>query len=129
MNHARWMALVAGVVVASPVGAAAAKSELTLNAGHRVVRVGDTVRFTGTAGDDAGIRKARFCLRVEAGEGRWLPVGPCASPYRTGAWSAGFRTGIRFPSSGRFALRAVGVEARDHREIYGPSPAVTVVVR
>jgi hypothetical protein len=129
MNHARWMALVAGVVVASPVGVAAAKSELNLSAEHRVARVGDTVRFTGSAGDDAGIRRARFCLRVQAGEGRWLPVGACVSPYRAGTWSADFRTDVRFPSPGRFALRAIGVDARDNREIYGPSPAVTLVVR
>jgi hypothetical protein len=121
--------LLAGVLVVSSANVAAAKSELTLNAEHRVARVGDTVRFTGSAGDDAGLRRARFCLRVQAGEGRWLPVGPCVPPYRAGTWSADFRTDIRFPSPGRFTLRAVGVDARDNREIYGPSPAVTVTVR
>lgn len=129
MNHARWTALIAGVVAASPVGVAAAKSELTLNAEHRIVRVGDTVRFTGSAEDDAGMRRAQFCLRVQAGEGRWLPVGPCVSPYRAWTWHADFRTDIRFPSPGRFTLRAVGVDTHDHREIYGPSPTVAVNVR
>jgi hypothetical protein len=122
------LAVTSGLVVSS-ANVAAAKSELTLNAAHRSVHVGDTVRFTGSAGDDAGIRRAQFCLRVEVGEGRWMPVGPCVSAYRAGSWSADFRNDVRFPSPGRFVLRAVGVDVRSHRAIYGPSPAVAVTVR
>jgi hypothetical protein len=131
MNHARLMAplTVAGALVVSSANVAAAKSELTLNAEHRIVHVGDTVRFTGAVGDDAGIRRALFCLRVEVREGRWMPVGPCVAPYRAGSWSADFRTDVRFPAPGRFVFRAVGVDAGSNRGIYGPSPAVVVAVR
>lgn len=136
MNHAFLTAATVVLLIAS-ANAAAAKSELTLNAERRVVHAGGVVRFTGFAGDDAGIRQAVYCLRVSAGvsagawegEERRRPAGSCVSPYRAGSWSAEFQTDVRFPFPGRFVVRAVGVDARTLREIYGPSPAVAVLVR
>ncbi|MCO6004864.1 hypothetical protein NE236_07715 [Actinoallomurus purpureus] len=118
-----------GLVVASG-GSAMAKSNLTLNAAHKVIHAGQTLHFAGVAGDDAGLRKARFCLQVRDPGRHWKQIGTCVKPYHVDGWSADFRFDTRLLAHGRYAFRAVGVGLR-HRnhEIYGPSPSVRVTVR
>ncbi|GAA4637162.1 hypothetical protein GCM10023196_089850 [Actinoallomurus vinaceus] len=118
-----------GLVVASG-GSAMAKSNVTLNTAHKVIHTGQTLRFAGVAGDDAGLRKARFCLEVRGTDKHWRQVGKCVMPYHADGWTADFRFDARLLDRGRYAFRAVGVGLRHQKhEIYGPSPSVRVTVR
>ena len=118
-----------GLVVASG-GSAMAKSNVTLNAAHKVIHTGQTLRFAGVAGDDSGLRQARFCLETRDPGQHWRRLGECVKPYHADGWTADFRFDARLLDRGRYAFRAVGVGlGHRHPKIYGPSPTVRVTVR
>jgi hypothetical protein len=121
--------LLSGGLVVLSGGPAMAKSDLTLSAARRAVRAGQTVHLVGSAGDDAGLRRTRFCLQMRDA-GRWRQVGRCVLPYRADGWTADFGFNARPLNRGRYSFRAVavGLRHRNH-EIYGPSPSVRVTVR
>lgn len=123
--------LLGGGLIVTSTGTAMAKSDVTLNATRKVVRAGQTIHLAGSAGDDAGLRKTRFCLEARRAEGRgWKQIGPCVSPYHADDWTADFKFDARPLTRGRYTFRAVGVGLR-HRnhEIYGPSQSIGVTVR
>lgn len=117
-----------GLTVAS-AGTAMAKSDLTLNAEHKVVRAGQSLRLNGSAGDDAGIRETVFCLQMRTRGQRWRRSGSCVRPFHAGFWEADFRFATGGLARGRYLIRAVGVDPRHHHELYGPSAPVGVTVR
>ncbi len=134
MKHALACAAVAGVIggglVVASAGTAMAKSDLTLNAAQKVIRAGQGLRLEGSAGDDAGIRKAVFCLQMRTRGERWRRSGHCVRPFRVGLWEADFRFAAGDLSRGRYLFRAVGIDPRHHHHaIYGPSAPVGVTVR
>ena len=134
MKHALGRAAAAGVIggglVVASAGTATAKSDLTLNAAHKVIRAGQGLRLRGSAGDDAGIRKAVFCLQMRSRGGRWRRSGHCVRPFRVSPWEADFRFATGDLSRGRYLFRAIGIDPRHHHHaIYGPSSPVGVTVR
>jgi hypothetical protein len=121
--------LLSGGLVVMSGGSAMAKSDLTLSAAHRAIRAGQTLHFAGWAGDDAGLRRTRFCLQMRDA-GRWRQVGGCVRPSHADGWTADFGFDARPLNRGRYSFRTVGVGLRHrHHEIYGPSPTVRVTVR
>lgn len=117
-----------GLIVAS-AGTAMAKSDLTLNAAHKVIRAGHGLRLEGAAGDDAGIRNTLFCLQMRTRGERWRRSGHCVRPFRVSPWEADFRFATGGLPHGRYLFRAVGLDPRHHHGIYGPSAPVGVTVR
>lgn len=120
--------LTGGLVLASNE-AAMAKSDVLLSAKHKTVRKSRTIRFAGSVGDDAGLRRTLICLQVRGEWGRWTRVGRCVRPYRSGGYFADFRLTLHAGARGRHVYRAVGLDPRGHHRIYGPSPTVTIIVR
>lgn len=116
-----------GLVMAS-AGTAMAKSDVTLNAAHKVIRAGHGLRLEGAAGDDAGIRPTVFCLQMRT-RGRHWRGGGCVRPFRASPWEADFRFSTGRLARGRYLFRAVGVDPRHHHALYGPSSPVGVTVR
>ncbi|MEV5710567.1 hypothetical protein [Actinoallomurus sp. NPDC052274] len=117
-----------GLVVASG-GSAMAKSDLTLSAAHKVIHRGQPLHLAGSVGDDAGLRRTRFCLQVRDA-GHWSQLGECVEPYRADGWTAVFGFDTRLLTRGKYSFRAVGVGLRHKKHvIYGPSPTVHVTVR
>lgn len=80
-------------------GTAFAKSGAYVQAGARVVRIGQNVRVTASGGDDA-VRYTYACLDERIGNGRWFGLGCSGRP-----WTAYGRT-VRATSFGRVTFRA-----------------------
>lgn len=129
LARAGLLGVLGGGLVVSGAGAALAKSDMVLSTPEKVVPAGSSVRLTGWAGDDAGIRHTVFCLQMRTPGRPWERTGHCVAPWRSGRWSAGFRFRTRPLARGRYAFRAVGVDPRHRHEVYGPSRAVHVTVR
>lgn len=129
LARAGAVGLVGGGLVLSSVGAALAKSDLSLSARHTVVRAGRSLPLKGWVGDDGGFQRALFCLQMRTSGQHWHRTGPCVAPSHVGRWSAGFRLRTRPLTRGRYAFRAMGVDPGHRHGVYGPSRAVHVTVR